>query len=178
VNGLRTALIVEVPEAHATHVWLERTADSKPSAGVPAHVTILFPFVPADRVDDTLVADLRTLFAGHEPFAFDLRTCLHFPHVLYLAPEPDEPFRALTDTVATAYPEHPPYGGVFEEVIPHLTVAQGDRETLLRAEAEIRPWLPFASRADEVTLLVETEGGSWQPRERLPLGSSAAGPQP
>ena len=168
----RSALIVEVPEAHPTHTWLERTAGAKPSAGVPAHVTVLFPFVPAHAIDGTLVEDLGALFAAHEPFAFELRECRRFPQVLYLAPEPDEPFRLLTDAVHAAYPEHPPYEGVFEEVVPHLTAAEGDRETLLRAEGELRPWLPIAAHAREVTLHEEVEPGSarWQARTKFGLG--------
>jgi 2'-5' RNA ligase len=172
VSDLRSALIVEVPEAYPTHAWLERTAAAKPSAGVPAHVTVLFPFVPAHAIDDALVDDLTELFAGHEPFAFELRECRHFPHVLYLAPEPEEPFRRLTESVAAAYPEHPPYGGVFEDVVPHLTVAEGDRETLLRAEGDVRQWLPLAAQADVVTLLEEVEPatGRWQARTTFALG--------
>jgi 2'-5' RNA ligase len=171
-TALRTALIVEVPEAVVTHLWLERTAAAKPSSGVPAHVTITFPFVPAAEVDVSLVERLGALFSAHAEFAFELGECQHFPHVLYLAPEPAEPFRRLTEAVTAAYPEYPPYGGVFEEVIPHLTIAEGDRETLLRAEAEIRQWLPIAGRAAEVTLLeeVEPEPGRWEPRARIPLG--------
>jgi 2'-5' RNA ligase len=138
-------------------------------------VTILFPFVAAAEVDDSLVEDLRALFGKHDAFAFALDECRHFPHVLYLAPEPAEPFRRLTEAVAAAYPAHPPYGGVFEEVIPHLTVAEGDRETLLRAEAEIRQWLPIQSRAVEVTLLeeIEPDPGRWEPRARVLLGLAA-----
>ena len=45
------------------------------------------------------------------------------PAVLYIAPEPDGPFRELTDALAQAFPEHPPYDGAFAEVVPHLTVA-------------------------------------------------------
>jgi hypothetical protein len=172
VSERRSALIVEVPEAYPTHTWLERTARAKPSAGVPAHVTILFPFVPAQAIDDALVDDLGALFAEHERFVFELRECRRFPHVLYLAPDPDEPFRLLTDAVYAAYPEHPPYEGVIGEVVPHLTAAEGDRETLLRAEGDLRPWLPIAAHAREVTLLEEVEPGSarWQARTTFALG--------
>ena len=82
------------------------------------------------------------------------------------------PGRTTSRGLAAAFPEHPPYGGVFEEVVPHLTAAEGDRETLLRAEGELRPWLPIAAHAREVTLLEEVEPGSarWQARTTFGLG--------
>jgi hypothetical protein len=41
---------------------------------VPAHVTILFPFVPVREIDDALVDDLRGLFARFQGFGgFELR---------------------------------------------------------------------------------------------------------
>ncbi|CAM5691577.1 hypothetical protein SCHAM137S_06449 [Streptomyces chartreusis] len=50
-----------------------------------------------------------------------------FP-VLYLAPEPDTHFRRLTDAITERWPENPPFGGQFDDVVPHLTVAQGQDE--------------------------------------------------
>jgi hypothetical protein len=169
----RTALVVEVPEAAAAvDAWLERTAYAKPSNGVPAHVTVLYPFVPAAEVDEALLADLRALFAGLPSLAFELRECRHFPAVLYLAPEPPEPFVALTEAVVAAYPAYPPYEGVFAEVVPHLTAAEGDRAVLARAEGEIRPLLPIHAEAREVVLLeeIDPELGRWRTHSRLPLG--------
>ena len=169
----RTALVVEVPEAAvAVDPWRERTSPAKPSNGVPAHVTILFPFVPVTEVDDGLVGELRELFAPVPAFRFELRECRHFPAVLYLAPEPPEPFVALTETVVAAYPGYPPYEGVFAEVVPHLTAAEGDHAVLARAEGEIRQSLPIAAEAREVVLLeeVDPELGRWRTHSRLPLG--------
>lgn len=168
----RTALIVEVPEAAAAvDAWLERTAYAKPSNGVPAHVTVLYPFVPAADVDEALLADLRALFAGLPSFAFELRECRHFPAVLYLAPDPPEPFVALTEAVVAAYPAYPPYEGVFPEVVPHLTAAEGEHAVLGRAEGEIRQLLPIAAEAREVVLLEEVnrELARWRTHSRLPL---------
>jgi len=118
--------VVEVPEAaSAVDRWRERTSYAKPSAGVPAHVTILFPFVPAARLDGAVVEALRAVAAVFEPIAYELRETRRFPGVLYLAPVPPEPFLALTDAVASAFPAYPPYEGAFDEVIPHVTAAEG-----------------------------------------------------
>ena len=50
--------------------------------------------------------------------------------MLYLAPEPDDGFRRLTEAVVQEWPEAPPYGGAYDDNIPHLTVAHdlGDEQ--------------------------------------------------
>ncbi|MFZ0341263.1 MAG: hypothetical protein WAL31_02865 [Gaiellaceae bacterium] len=48
-----------------------------------------------------------------------------------------EPFVRLTGAPARVFPEHLPYDGAFEELTPHLTVAQGD--DLDETEAAIAP---------------------------------------
>jgi hypothetical protein len=173
-SELRTALVVEVPEAApAVDGWRERTSPAKPSNGVPAHVTILFPFVPAARVDDELLRGLRVLFADFPSFRFELRDCRHFPAVLYLAPQPLEPFVSLTEAVVAAYPEFPPYEGAFDSIVPHLTAAEGEPAVLGMAERDIRHRLPIAAEANEVVLLEEVERdlARWQTHTRLPLGA-------
>jgi 2'-5' RNA ligase len=171
----RTALVVAVPEAAtAVEPWLERTAAAKPSLGIPAHVTVLFPFVPAHDANDALLGDLASVFVRVHPFTFVLRECRRFPAVLYLAPEPSAPFIAMTESVVAAYPDFPPYEGVFDSIVPHLTVAEGLPAVLNRAQAEVRPWLPIQAEADEVLLLEEVDPvtGEWSTRARVPLGAA------
>jgi hypothetical protein len=175
VSGLRSALVVEVSEAApAVDGWRERTSAAKPSNGVPAHVTVLFPFVPAAEIDAELLAGLRALFEDHPPFRFELRECRRFPAVLYLAPEPPEPFVALTDAVAAAYPGYTPYEGAFDSIVPHLTAAEGEPAVLDRAERDIRRWLPLAAEARDVLLLAEVEPdlARWREHTRLPLAQA------
>ncbi|NUP83938.1 MAG: 2'-5' RNA ligase family protein, partial [Nonomuraea sp.] len=115
-----TALIAVVPEAEpVVGVWRERY-DPSAAEGVPAHVTVLYPFLPFELVDTSALAEL---FAAWASFDVEFRGFGHFPGVLYLAPEPAEPFRELTTAVAERWPEAPPYGGAFPDVVPHLTVA-------------------------------------------------------
>jgi 2'-5' RNA ligase superfamily len=171
--GLRSALVVAVPwAATVVEQWLERTARAKPSNGVPAHVTILFPFVPATEIDDMLLDDLGSLFSRFAAFGVELRDTDRFPGVLYLAPEPAAPFVSLTEAVVGEYPEFPPYGGVRDSIVPHLTAAEGDDQVVGRAEAEIRPWLPITGHVRDVLLLeeVEPDFARWRKRARFELG--------
>lgn len=162
-----------VPEAaRPVEPWLERTARAKPSTGVPAHITLLFPFVPAARLDPVLVGELRELFAGFAGFRFALCRLERFPEVLYLAPEPAEPFVQLTGTIVDRYPDSPPYEGEFETIVPHLTVAQGEPAVLDEAEASVLPALPLEAAVEEVVLLEEvvTDWGRWTARATFRLG--------
>ena len=152
--------------------WLERTATAKPSSGVPAHVTILFPFVPATEIDDRLLGDLGSLFSRFAAFGVEFRDTDRFPGVLDLAPEPAAPFLSLTEAVVGEYPEFPPCGGVLDSIVPHLTAAEGDAQVLGRAEAEIRSWLPITAHVHDVLLLeeVEPDFARWRNRARFELG--------
>ena len=165
----RSALIVAVPEAEPlVHEWRMRYDNA--ALGIPAHVTLLFPFVPAEEIGDELVAELRALFARQPAFSFTLARVARFPDVAWLAPNPSDPFRGLTDLIFSRYPDYPPYEGIHEEVIPHLTVAMGDTALQDEIEAALTPHLPIAAHAAEVTLLVEDESGHWSASERFPLG--------
>jgi 2'-5' RNA ligase len=157
----RTALIVAVPEAEPHVAELRLAHDSSAPLGVPAHITILFPFAPAGELEEDAVGEL---LAAHSAFDFQLGSVEHFDNGLtYLAPVPSEPFAALTRAVTERWPAYPPYEGTIETVIPHLTVG----ETML----ELDPPLPIACRAREVVLIEEDEpGGRWQERRRFPLG--------
>jgi len=69
--------------------------------------------------------------------------------LVYLAPNPAEPFQHLTEMLAAAFPDWPPYGGAFDGVVPHLSIGEELSEPELAALADL---LPLAATADEVTL--------------------------
>ena len=69
------------------------------------------------------------------------------PRVLYLAPEPETPFRELTDALAEAFSDHPPYAGAVAQVVPHLTVAWHQDAPMDEIRADIAGALPIAARA-------------------------------
>lgn len=161
-----------VPEAGTSvEEWRERTCTDKPSIGIPAHVTLLFPFVPAPEIDDGLVAELSALFGGFEIFNVELRETRRWPEMVYLAPEPPEPFIDLTEAIVARYPDYPPYEGVFDSIVPHLTVAHGGASLLGQAETELLESLPIGVVAREVVLLEESvpDWGRWQIRARFRL---------
>jgi 2'-5' RNA ligase len=165
----RSALIVAVPEAEPLVEWRLRYDNAR--LGIPAHVTLLFPFVPVEELDEALFGELRTLFAAEPAFEFEMARVARFPEIAWLAPEPDEPFRRLTELVFSRYPDYPPYEGIHDEVIPHLTVGEGDAAFQDEVEAALTPHLPLNAEAREVVLLEEDESGYWRTRERFALES-------
>ena len=160
---------------HARHAL-----DVNARGGVPAHVTVLYPFLPPDRIDGSVLGHLTALFATIPAFDIALtRTSWFGEDVLWLAPDDPAPLLALTELVHGAYPEHPPFGGLFDEVVPHLTVGHGaQRAEMLRAEADVRRHLPIRAAARAVTLMTQDQpDGAWTTAARFPLAvpASAAG---
>ncbi len=167
-----SALIVPVPKAEPlVCAWRERYDDSA-RTGVPAHITLLYPFLPPEEITPADLERLTALFASAPPTRFRLMAARRFSQgVLYLEPEPDEFLRNLTERIWAQYPQRPPYGGAFEHVIPHLTVAQApDRAVLDEVEAAVAPGLPVAAEATEAWLMLQGEDDRWRAGHRFPLG--------
>jgi len=145
--------------------------DPSAADGVPAHVTLLFPFRAVERIDDDSLARADGIAGDAEPFDFVLARIGRFDGTLYLAPEPATPFVVLTRALAAAFPEHPPYGGLHADVVPHLTVARGDAAVLERAAGVLARSFPhagIAARAHEM-LLIANDTGRWRTLHRFQL---------
>jgi 2'-5' RNA ligase len=127
---------------------------------------------PSD-LDDGVHAKLTRAVATVREFTATFRSTGWFADkVLWLAPDPAEPFRTLTTSVAAAFPEHPPYEGAHNDVVPHLTVGHdAPVETLRAVERQVQPSLPVQKRVTEVEVIVGRPevGGSWDVIGRFPL---------
>ena len=127
---------------------------------LPAHVTVLYP-CPGEPLEIAKVL---------EPFdQFDVTFARldRFPGVLWLAPEPAEPFVLMTEAMVARFPAWQPYGGVYRSVIPHLTVAQASLDDVA---VQIEPLLPVASRVESVVLYESADGQHWQEHTTFDLG--------
>jgi 2'-5' RNA ligase len=168
------ALILQVPEAEALVRPLRLAHDPSAAIGVPAHITINYPFLAELDLDSRRGEELKTLFARVPPFDFWLRYVRRFPDVLYLAPDPIQPFLDLIEKIARSFPESPPYGGAYKDIIPHLTVAQSaDPGELDAIEKEFlhqsQTFLPIECFADRIWLF-NLVGGLWVSRRAFMLG--------
>jgi len=170
----QSALVILIPEVESLVKAFRDRYDPSAAAGVPAHVTLLYPFKPPDELTAEVLATLQDLFSGQSGFTVTFQEFRVFPDVLYLAPSPAEPFRQLTELLANRYPETPPYGGAFTEIIPHLTLAQaGAAQPLDEIAAKFREVastsLPIQAQVDMVSLLDNTSG-QWRLRAQFALG--------
>lgn len=165
-------MIIEVPEAEPVVGTYRLRLDHQAALGVPAHITVLFPFVPALALDHRLRAELAELSGQVPAFDFVLdRTGWFGEHVLWLGPADPGPFRELTARLHAAHPDYPPFGGQFDEVVPHLTVGhQMPVSELHRAERAIRARLPVRGRAERLSLMVCGRSGRWEVADSFALG--------
>jgi 2'-5' RNA ligase len=168
----RSGLLVPAPEAEPLVGALRARWDPTCAQGVPAHVTVLYPFVPAARLDPAVEARVAEAVATVPSFRYALTDVGRFDGVLWLRPEPADGFRALTAALAAAFPQHPPYEGRHAEVVPHLTVADADDAPFAELEAQLRSVLPIEAEARIVRLMVEGPDGRWSTRTDFPLGGA------
>ncbi|MCG2594478.1 2'-5' RNA ligase family protein [Ramlibacter sp. XY19] len=168
----QTGLVIFVSEAEARFGALRRRFDPQASLGVPAHITILFPFMGPELVDSSVRRRLGILFKRFSPFRCVLHRVERFPATAYLAPAFVQPFEELTLAVARAFPEYPPYGGTHTSVIPHLTVADGDALAAESVERELRADIerngPVSTHCGYVKLL-ENSSGRWKEMHEFAL---------
>jgi 2'-5' RNA ligase len=171
-TGPETGLLVEIPEAEAVVRRFREQLDPSAGLGVPAHITVLYPFIAPAGLDDALLARLARLFAAVPRFAFSLGQTRWFDdRVVWLAPGDPAPFAALTELVLTAFPACLPYGGQFAGITPHLTIGDGQPLAGLRAAAKsVGPLLPVTGEVTAVSLISQaTAGGQFCRAAAFPL---------
>ena len=150
-----SALIVPVPAAELFVDPFRRKLDPSKRQGMPAHITLLYPFAPRTRIDQSTIDVLTDVFKSSNRFDFILSGVSWFDqHVLYMSPDPADPFAGLTTAIHNRFPEYPPYEGAFDTVIPHLTVAENaTRWRMRRAATRLEAAPPICANASEVHLM-------------------------
>jgi hypothetical protein len=171
-------LMVPVPELDpVVRARMARAApdDPLPSADEAlAHITLLGPFAALDAIHDGMLAELRRFFSDVTPFQFALTGIHQFPGgEAYLSPSPSSPFRQLTHGLARLFPEYPPYGGAFDDVVPHLTIPIPAGESIDQLRFEMRDRFPIATQARSASLFWWEPGAS-RTLSTFPFGTTAA----
>lgn len=180
---LESALLLPVPAAESAVAEHRARLDASARDGVPAHVTVLYPFLPPAEIGPEVLAKLSQVFAGSPRFSFSLDRVRWFGEsVVWLGPSDESPFRELTALAVAAYPSCLPYRGAHEDVVPHLTVGHlgtghpGEPAALRAAGEAVRPLLPIGAEAREVTLMAGPPPGrpgppgQWHTVTSFPLG--------
>ncbi len=119
----------------------------------PAHLTLLYPFVPPDEVGQAMPR-LRRALAAAKPFDVTLDRYGRFPNAVFLEPAEAQALIDLHRRLAAAFPEYPVYGGEFGHAFrPHLTLAHSEDDAG-PPDPVLPPAPSFTFRVDQVFVLV------------------------
>jgi 2'-5' RNA ligase len=165
-----SGLVLLTPDLDDRFGDLRAVHDPAARQGMPAHLTVLYPFMDPVKLNATRRARLADALRGFVGLELVFSKLGRFPEVLWIAPEPAEATVAMTRAIAAAFPDYPPYGGQFETVIPHVTVAMGEGLDLGALEPEVRRRLspPVVQRIEAVSLFT-TVRRRWREVDRFPL---------
>jgi 2'-5' RNA ligase len=150
---------------------LRQRHDPVAPTGVPAHVTVLFPFLVTSELTPAVRRRVAGVARQVRPFDVRFERTGRFPNVLWLRPEPAGPFIELTERVAAAFPDHPPYEGAHDDIVPHLTLGIADDHVIERLDRKVsHAGVTFRRRVQALEVIAEDAEDRWHARWRLPLG--------
>jgi hypothetical protein len=177
-GATRTALIAAIPEAEPVVGAYRQLLDHTAAWPLPAHVTVLYPFVEPGRITADVIDSAGACLSAVPRFTCRFVQVAWFGQdVVWLAPEPDGPFRSLTQAARRQFPQYLPYRGKHPDPTPHLTVGSArlaDLAGMQRAAAELRSKLPIEAHVDRVQLIAGGEApGSWSTVAEFALGGPA-----
>ncbi|WP_031147900.1 2'-5' RNA ligase family protein [Streptomyces erythrochromogenes] len=164
-----TAVVIVLPDAAPLLDAAWRIDPALVRHGVPAYVSLLYPFVPESVLtvqDETNVHSLAASFPAADLLLEHVVTEPGF--VAVSVPE----LQPIVDAFHGQWSGLRPYGGRFgARPAAHVTVATGagDPAAAARVRAAVGHLLPLRTRAAAVQLVVLAEDG-WRPRFTAPLG--------
>jgi hypothetical protein len=168
-KGPQSAVLIPVRAADSVLGRWRYEHDPLAASGVPAHITLVVPWVEPSKITPDTLSDLDLALCDVKAFDFELTHVDWFARrILWAAPEPVEPFVELTNRIANRYGT-PPWAGQFEHVIPHLTIAHaGSGSGLVSVAADVAVRLPLHCRAEAVWVMVGG-GQDWMVVHRVNL---------
>ncbi len=83
-----TNLVVLVPEAEPLLAIANGQMPSEKRMTAPAHITLIYPFMPPELISDQVVTSLAEFFDGFAPLSFELNVGWFGREVLLLVPKP------------------------------------------------------------------------------------------
>lgn len=156
-----TVLVVPVPELepfardrweHYLPSWVSRDP-----MFTHAHITALAPYLLRPTAAD--LARVAAIARTTPPIDYVLRHVQELPNgFIQVAPEPAQPFAALTHALWDAFPQCPPYEGEYAAA-PHVTLDQRTESVSVASTRELLgDLLPVRCRADRLELHWYEEG--------------------
>lgn len=167
----QTGVIIPVPAVDELLATVATRYPGTVREGIPAHLSVLYPFIAAEQVDEQLIGVLSGLFTGQSPISVSFAAVRRNAGFVYLPPRPAGRIAQLVGTVRQRWPEVTPYAGLYGDVEPHVTIAIcSSAETAVRIERDTHPVLPIPAELREAWL-VEFDG-KWSLRARFEFGAA------
>lgn len=175
MTSLESALLIVPPRAVQVFSYPIREAYDSQAAGsqLPAHITLLYPFVPPDIISEK-IPELEQVLAEFQPFNLTLDKYGQFEGALFLEPSDPQPVLQLFEHLRSAFPDFPIYAGEHgPDLHPHLTLARFD-DPAQAGRIELPPTPEFTFPVEKVHLyLGSTEGNiPFIPRAVIHLGGA------
>lgn len=125
---------------------------SRDPAFTHAHVTVLAPYLDEPSADDLAV--VGEIVTSTPAFEFRLDDVDAFPDgIVHARPVPTAPFSRLTARLWEAFPQCPPYGGRYDDLVPHVTLDRlSSTVDVTSTRALVGDRLPARCVADRVEL--------------------------
>ncbi|MFJ7586693.1 2'-5' RNA ligase family protein [Streptomyces sp. NPDC097617] len=164
-----TAVVILLPDAAPLLEAVRRIDPALVRHGVPAHVSLLYPFVPESALTGQDEKGVRSLAASFPAADLLLGEVVAEPGFVAVAVPELQP---VVDAFHARWPGLRPYRGRFGPwPAAHLTVALGaDNPTAATPVRDaVGSLLPLRTRAAAVQLVALTENG-WRARLTAPLG--------
>ncbi|MHA6798789.1 2'-5' RNA ligase family protein [Bounagaea algeriensis] len=161
-----TGLVLPVPEADPV---LTTVSQGYPEAvrDVPAHISLLYPFLDADALDEQHINMLDDIFRTQPPVPVTLSECRRQEDGFVYLPATNDELTTLTETVRARWPEAVPHERRANVAEPHVTVAmQAPEESATRIQATVTAALPMVTVLQEAWLVVFS-GTRWHVREHF-----------
>jgi 2'-5' RNA ligase len=173
--SLETALLIVPPrDVQVFSFPIREQFDNEAfSKNVPAHLTLLYPFVSPDAVEQA-IETLTQVCEDYPAFELTLNRYGSFEDAIFLEPSDPEPVLNLYHHLAAAFPGYPAYGGEHgPDLHPHLTLARFENPQHAK-EIDLPPAPNFTFLVDKIHLYLgsTTEDIAFIPRAVIPLGPS------
>jgi len=140
------------------------------------HVTLIYPFRPREQFDE-IESVVYQACAQIAPFEVDWREARFFEHnpqsfTMWLAPEPEEPFRALQSALQSRFPDCDDVTRYPIGYTPHLSLGQAhDRKEVESRRGTIQAgWAPLRSPVREIALIARDGERPFRVDRIIPLG--------
>jgi len=169
-----TALVLMLRDLNQViHPYLEQHSPAA-GAGLDAHLTLLFPFLPYDQIDESHLQRLGLFFKKQDPLKISLVGTARFPGQLYLTLSHESGITRLVTAVRTEITPLPVNTGQYSAGTPHVTIARsGSDAALNRLEGlfwqQYRHLFPLGVTIREAALIHEQHGRLY-PRHTFSFG--------